>query len=565
MYNSLKIAIAQLNLIVGDIDGNVAKILKAADYLTIDRTENYTENTTKNKIDLVVFSELTICGYPPEDLVLRPRFQEKISGAIDKIVSATKNSNTALLVGSPWIENGNIYNAALLIENGEIKSVQYKHDLPNYGVFDEKRVFKSGKMPDVINFRGINLGIMICEDMWNMKVTDALSDADLIISMNASPFEIGKYGMRRHRACANVNRIKKPLIYVNQICGQDDLFFDGDSFVITPECKNIVSLSRIDEDIRIINLKKSDSGLIIENELNEEEIEENKLDDNHIIYQAMVLSLRDYVNKNGFLGVIIGMSGGIDSALSACVAVDALGAERIRLVMMSSKYTSEESLIDAKECAESLGVEIENISIEDLVDQFDVSLSKSFEGCKIDVTEENIQSRIRGTLLMALSNKFGYMVLSTGNKSEMAVGYSTLYGDMCGGYNVLKDLYKTQVFALSKWRNENIPYNILCDKKKIIPENIISKPPTAELRKNQKDNDSLPPYEILDKILYKLIEERKSVKQLVSDGYDEELVTKIRRLLYLAEYKRRQSPLGVKISKVPFSRDRRYPITNKYV
>jgi len=552
MTNTLKIAIAQLNLVVGDVDGIVKQTLALK------------EKALNDRVDLVVFSELSICGYPPEDLVLRPRFQRKIKESINKIVESTSGQDIALAIGTPWFEGDKIYNSAILVENGEITSIQHKHDLPNYGVFDEKRVFSSGGMPSTIKFRDINIGIMICEDMWNMKVTDALSDADLIISMNASPFEIGKYNMRRKRACDNVKRIKKPLIYVNQICGQDDLFFDGDSFVIDKNCNNIVSLSRIDEDYRVIELDNEDSGLVIKNEFDAEEIENNKLEDNHIIYQAMVISLRDYVNKNNFPGVVIGMSGGIDSALSAAIAVDALGPERIRLVMMPSKYTSQESLNDAKKCAENLGIQIENISIEGLVDTFDIALESSFQECEKDLTEENIQSRIRGTLLMALSNKFGHMVLSTGNKSEMAVGYATLYGDMCGGYNVLKDLYKMQVFDISRWRNDNIPSNILCNKKNIIPDNIITKPPTAELREDQKDEDSLPPYEILDKILFALIEERKSVNIIIEEGFDAEIVNKTRRLLYLAEYKRRQSAPGVKISKVPFSRDRRYPITNKY-
>jgi len=552
MTKSLKIAIAQLNLIVGDIDGILTQI------------QDSKEKALKDGVDLIVFSELTICGYPPEDLVLRPRFQRKIKESINEIVESTTGQDIGLIIGTPWFENKEIYNSAILIEDGKIISVQHKHDLPNYGVFDEKRVFKSGGMPSAIKYKNVNIGIMICEDMWNMKVTDALSNADIILSMNASPFEIGKYDMRRKRACDNVRRIKKPLIYVNQICGQDDLFFDGDSFAINDKCENMVSLSRVDEDYRVIVLEDSESGLIIKNEYNSEEIEQNKLSDNHIIYQAMVISLRDYVNKNNFSGVVIGMSGGIDSALSAAIAVDAIGADRVRLVMMPSKYTSQESLDDAKECAENLAVEIENISIENLVSQYDSALESTFDGCENDLTEENLQSRIRGTLLMAISNKFGHMVLSTGNKSEMAVGYATLYGDMCGGYNVLKDLYKMQVFEVSKWRNQNIPLGSLCNNKNIIPENIISKPPTAELREDQKDEDSLPPYEILDKILYSLIEERKSVNKIIAAGFDEEIVNKTRRLVYLAEYKRRQSAPGVKISKVPFSRDRRYPITNKY-
>jgi NAD+ synthase len=538
----LKIATAQINFIVGDLQANKEKIISA-----------HKEATAKNA-DLIVFSEMAITGYPPEDLVLRKGFQDQSTDIIRELAPFTSNG-TAILVGCLWREcEDHIFNAAALLDDGKIKHIISKYDLPNYGVFDEKRVFKKPPLPQPIDFRGMKLGIPICEDLWGFKVSKHLKQqgAEILISINASPFEAKKHNTRMVTAKKNVEQTSLPLIYVNQYGGQDELVFEGGSFILDQDAKVIFRQPRWSESLEVTDWFKSDEGLWKCDSTAEEVIESDKMEN---VYEAIKLGLKDYVEKNGFPGVIIGMSGGIDSALSAVVAADALGKDKVRLVMMPSKYTSQESLDDARECAELLGIEIENINIEKAVDAFSEMLSESFKGKENDVTEENLQSRIRGNILMALSNKFGNMVLTTGNKSEMAVGYATLYGDMCGGYNALKDIYKTDVFALCKWRNEQGHF---------IPNNIITKPPTAELRPDQKDEDSFPPYEILDDILQRLIEERHSIQQIIEHGHPEEIVNKIARLVKLAEYKRRQSPPGTKITNLAFGKDRRYPITNKY-
>lgn len=538
MTKSLKIAIAQLNFTVGDLEGNKKKILKAR------------EKAASAGADLIIFSELCVTGYPPEDLVLKEEFQNAAKAVVNELTKTTSDGKTAILIGSPWVKNGKIYNAALLLADGKILAEQFKHDLPNYGVFDEKRVFSAGPLPEIVEFKAVKMGIMVCEDMWNMKVTDSLKGSEILVSINASPFETGKHEKRLERAGMNIKAIKKPLIYVNQICGQDDLVFDGDSFVLSEKEDLLMNLSRESEDFVITEWEKQkDKWVCAKGEVKEYESEEE------LIYNAMKLGLHDYVGKNSFPGVIIGMSGGIDSALTAAVAVDALGADRVRLVMMPSRFTSAESVEDAEACAKELDAELENIPIEDIMRVYEDMLAPSFAGKENDLTEENLQSRIRGTLLMALSNKFGHMVVATGNKSEMSVGYATLYGDMCGGYSVLKDVYKTQVFSLARWRNE---------RGRVIPENIIAKAPTAELRENQKDEDSLPPYDVLDGVLENIIEQQMSIRQIVAKGRDKEVVEKVYKMLHAAEYKRRQSPLGVKISVRPFERDRRYPVTNKF-
>lgn len=543
---NLRIVVAQLGFLVGDIKGNVEKILDVA-------RDAYAEGA-----DLVVYPECCVSGYPPEDLVLINSFQQQIREAVHYVAREAKDL-PALLIGAPWKDGDRLYNAAILMYDDAVQHLQYKHDLPNYGIFDEKRVFASGDIPHAIEFKGLKLGIMICEDMWNMKVTHGLIDADLIVSINGSPFEMGKYQKRRERAISNINQLKKPLIYCNQICGQDDLFFDGDSFIMNERGEEIGRLSRVKEEIRHIECEWVEGRWSI--------VPSEKTPDirgDHAVYQAMMLSLRDYVTKNGFPGVVIGMSGGIDSALSAAIAVDALGADKVKLVMMPSRYTSKESLDDASDCAGRLGANIDEISIESSRLHLEKVLEPAFEGHEKDLTEENLQARLRGVILMAISNKFGHMVLSTGNKSEVAVGYATLYGDMCGGYNVLKDVYKTHVFALSRWRNQHVPAGAFGPEGEVIPERIITKPPTAELRDDQKDEDSLPPYDVLDAILYHLIEEQKSADDLVAIGYDYDIIQKVRKLLHFSEYKRKQSAPGVKISVRPFGRDRRHPIMNKW-
>lgn len=543
----LRIALAQLNVSVGALEQNKKKILK-----TYSRA-------AKDKVDLVVFSELCITGYPPEDLVLRPKFQQMAIKAVEDLAQATLEKNTAMIVGGLWMNQGKLLNSAFLLEKGKIAAIIHKHDLPNYGVFDEKRVFSPGPLPSPIHWHGINIGLMICEDMWNTNLTEPLKGSEILISINASPFEVGKHAKRLERASIQSRGLGLPLIYVNQCTGQDDLVFDGDSFVVSKTQEMVIRLPRFAESVSYTEWEKIGEEWICDSgEMKLYKTEEE------VVYMAMVMGLREYVEKNNFPGVIIGLSGGIDSAISAVVAVDALGADKVHAVMMKSRFTSEESLEDAEKCAKLLGIRYEVVSINEIFSTFIDTLEPLFKGREWETTEENLQSRIRGTLLMALSNKFGYMVLSTGNKSEMATGYATLYGDMCGGYSVLKDVYKTQIYKLCYWRNENVPEIGKGPKGQVIPRRVMTKAPTAELKDNQLDQDTLPPYETLDMILYHLIEQNWPIEAILKEGFDRETVERVVHMLYNAEYKRRQSPPGVKISVKPFSRDRRYPITNAY-
>ncbi|MFC7049379.1 NAD+ synthase [Emcibacter nanhaiensis] len=555
MTNSLKIALATLNPTVGDLEGNAQKVIEARDKAAAEGA------------DLVVYGELILLGYPPEDLVLKPVFQRQAMRKLEELAKLTADGGPAMLVGCCWTADGEkpedqkLYNAALLLDGGKVAALRYKHDLPNYGVFDEMRIFDEGPLQGPVNFRGVKLGIVICEDMWYPDVTECLAEtgAEILVVTNGSPYERGKYNERLQLALKRVQESELPLIYVNQVGGQDELVFDGGSFVLNNDYNIAVQVESWLEDLTVTDWTRTPEGWVCEKG------EIRKAGNGFAaMYQAMILGLRDYVEKNRFPGVILGMSGGIDSALSAAVAVDALGADRVHLVMMPSKYTSQESLLDAAQCAEMLGARIDNIPIVPAVDAFDDMLAGQFAGTEPDITEENIQSRLRGMLLMAISNKFGYMVLTTGNKSEMSVGYATLYGDMCGGYSVLKDIYKSDVFKLCQWRNEEHPVSALGPDGQVIPENIISKPPSAELRPDQKDEDSLPPYDILDDILECLIEKEMAFRDIVARGHNAETVARIEHLLYVAEYKRRQSPPGVKITRRNFGRDRRYPITNGY-
>jgi len=546
----LVIALAQLNPIVGDIAGNVAK-LRAA--LAAARAQG---------ADLLVSTELFIAGYPPEDLVLKPEFLEACEAALRDLAEATADGGIALLVGSPWRDEGKPYNAALLLDRGEIRAMRFKHELPNYGVFDEVRVFRRGELPGPIAFRGVRLGVMICEDMWFPDVTETLqeSGAQLLIVLNASPFESDKQDERVQLAVARVKESGLPLLYVNQVGGQDELVFDGASFALDRDCRLRLQAPSYAEAVvpTVWTLGDDDRwavapGLMVP-----------PAEGLEAIYQAMMLGLRDYVNKNRFPGVVLGLSGGIDSALCAAVAADALGPDRVHCVMMPSRYTSQDSLEDAAAAASLLGVELREIGIEPAVAAFGTMLADSFAGTHADITEENLQSRARGITLMALSNKFGWMVLSTGNKSEMSVGYATLYGDMCGGYAVIKDVYKTTVFALSRWRNAHLPAGALGAAGPVMPERIITKPPTAELKANQTDQDTLPPYEVLDDILQGLIEHEHTTDAIVARGHDRATVLAVWKMLDRAEYKRRQAPPGVKTTRRAFGRDRRYPITNAF-
>jgi len=545
----LKVALAALNPLVGDIDGNAEKIIEARNKAAAAAT------------DLVIFNELCLIGYPPEDLVLKHVFQRQAMAKCEELAQQTSDGGPAMLIGSCWASEDMLYNATILLDQGKVAAIRYKHDLPNYGVFDEKRVFVSGPLPEPVDFRGLKLGVMTCEDMWYANVPSHLAaqGAQILIAPHCSPYEQDKPENRLDIARQRVKETGLPLMYVNQYGGQDELAFDGGSFTLNSEAEVLQQSESWTESLSYTEWQ------VAEGKINCLPAEIHTVPEGYeAIYQAMITGLRDYVHKNRFPGVVLGMSGGIDSALSAAVAVDALGAENVHLVMMPSKYTSEESLMDAALCAEWIGCKIDNIPIEQGVQAYDFMLSGLFAGKKADTTEENIQSRIRGVILMAISNKDGSMLLTTGNKSEMSVGYATLYGDMCGGYSVLKDIYKMDVFGLSRWRNEHHPKGALGPKGQVIPENIISKPPTAELRPDQKDEDSLPPYEVLDDILECLIEKEMAFEEIVARGHATEVVARIEHLLYIAEYKRRQSPPGVKITSRQFGRDRRYPITNGF-
>ncbi len=549
MTETLAIAIAQINPTVGDVAGNLTLVRDA-------RAE-----AAKLGADLVVTGELALCGYPPEDLVLKRSFQDRIEEAVKTLATETGDGGPAVLTGAPWREKGKLYNAALLLDGGEVQVVRLKHELPNYGVFDEKRLFAQGPLPGPVPFRGARLGVMVCEDMWFEDVTECLdeSGAEMLIVLNGSPYDVEKGDQRLSYAVSRVKESGLPLLYANLVGGQDELVFDGGSFVLDADCALTAKMACWQSDVALTKWTRDGEAFRPATAAITA-----APDDTESIYRAMVLGLRDYVNKNGFPGVVLGLSGGVDSALSAAVAVDALGADRVLTVMMPSPYTSADSLEDATEAAALMGTRLESVPIEPAMTAFDAMLAPLFAGRDKDITEENIQARTRGLLLMAISNKFGHMLLTTGNKSEMSVGYATIYGDMNGGYSVLKDVYKTTVFKLCHWRNQHCPADFLGPKGRAIPERTITKPPSAELRPDQKDQDSLPPYEELDAILMCLVEKEMGFDATVKEGFDAEVVRRIWVLLDRAEYKRRQAPPGVKITGRSFGRDRRYPITNGF-
>ncbi|HTQ14173.1 MAG TPA: NAD+ synthase [Rhizomicrobium sp.] len=549
MTSRFRIALAQANPVMGDIAGNLA------------RARKFRAGAAAQGADLILFPELYIVGYPPEDLVLKPALQQDAREAVEKFARDTADGGPAVLIGAPWVEDGRLHNACLHLDGGGIAGKTFKVDLPNYGVFDEKRVFTPGPMPGPFSIRGVRVGVPICEDIWTPEVVECLGETggEILLVPNGSPFEVGKEDQRLNLVAARTRESGLPLIYLNQVGGQDELVFDGASLVCNADGALAWALPPWEEALAVTEWTRTGRGWSCAPGARATEEDRPAS-----IYHAMVLGLRDYVNKNRFPGVVLGLSGGIDSALSAAVAADALGPDRVRCVMLPSRYTAQESLDDAEQCARLLGVKYETVPIEAAVAAFTTSLEATFAGRAVDTTEENIQSRIRAVILMAISNKFGPMVLTTGNKSEMSVGYATLYGDMCGGYNVLKDVYKTEVFRLARWRNANHPRGGLGPRGRVMPDNVITRPPTAELRANQKDADSLPPYDILDGILECLVENEMTFEATCARGYHPATVKRVEQLLYTSEYKRRQAPPGVKITRRNFGRDRRYPITNAF-
>ena len=548
MDKKLKIALAQLNPLVGDVSGNIEKLISIRSNLN-------------NDIDILVAPELYVSGYPIDDLVLREDFLNLVESEINKLVQCTKDNKSAIIVGAPRKDNNHIKNSVFVIENGNIVSIKDKYELPNTGVFDEQRIFKQGSLEDCVIIKGIKFGLPICEDIWEKTVLEKLSKsgAEIIIAINASPFTVSKYEERENIATLRVNETKLPIVYLNRTGGQDELIFDGSSFALNHDGKKFYSSSEFKEETVEINFQKSNGKWLGHGNLN------NSSSPSERLYKALVLGLRDYVNNNKFPGVVLGLSGGVDSALVAALATDAFGPDLVQAIMLPSPFTGDESLNDAKEAAELLNINCSNLKISDAMKIIENILG-DFKGPSFEpgITEENIQSRLRGLLLMALSNRYGYMVLATGNKSEYAVGYSTLYGDMCGGYAPIKDVWKTDVFKLCNWRNENYSDLFKGPKGKVIPTNIINKAPTAELRDNQKDTDSLPEYNILDEILKGLVEDEISVEKIVSKGFDRKVVEKTAQLLARSEYKRFQAAPGPKVTNKAFGRDRRFPLTSGF-
>ena len=545
--DSLSIALAQLNPMVGDVAGNAAKV-RAARKAAPDA-------------DLILYPELFIAGYPPEDLVLKPAFQAACRSAVEELARETADGGPALILGTPWVENGLLYNAVALLTGGRIAALRFKVDLPNYGVFDEKRVFAPGPLPGPVNFRGVRIGIPICEDIWGPEPTECIAETggEILLVPNGSPYRRGVVDQRLSVAVARVKETGLPLIYLNQIGGQDELVFEGASFVLNGDASLAAQLPAFAEAVVTTKWTRKADGWHCAQGAVAPLDPQDKQD-----YTACMLGLRDYVGKNGFPGVVLGLSGGIDSALVAAIGVDALGPDRVRAVMLPYKFTSQESLKDAADVASALGIRYDIVPIESAVLGLEKTLAPVFEGLKRDVTEENLQARARGTILMALSNKFGSMVMTTGNKSEMSTGYATLYGDMNGGFNPIKDLYKTEVFRLSALRNSWKPHGALGPDGVVIPQNVITKPPTAELRENQKDQDSLPPYDVLDAILLRHVDQEQSRDEIVRAGFDAATVDRVLRLVRISEWKRHQAAPGPKISRRAFGRERRYPITNGY-
>ncbi len=536
--NPLRIALAQLNLLVGDIEGNAELVIRTA-----------REARDRYRARLVVYPELSLTGYPPEDLLLRPGLHRRVEAALDRVRDGVGGID--LLLGLPIRGEGGIYNSALWLRAGEVQATYHKRLLPNYQVFDEKRYFVPGAASCVVELAGVRVGVTICEDIWQPGPArlSVEAGAELLINLNASPYHLQKYQEREAVLRERTRELGIPIIYVNQVGGQDELVFDGESLVMGGDGGLKLRAPAFREGLFVTEYDR------VRREIAPGALLAPTLDEERSVYEALVLGVHDYVGKNGFHGVVIGLSGGIDSALTLAVAVDALGAERVEAVMMPSRYTSQMSLEDARTQAENLGVSFQVLPIEPIFLATLEVLAGPFAGLPVDTTEENIQARIRGLLLMALSNKQRRMVLSTGNKSEMAVGYATLYGDMAGGFAPLKDVAKTRVYRLARYRNAI---------EHVIPERVLERPPSAELAPNQTDQDALPPYEILDPILEMFVEQDRSIGEIVARGFDEDTVRRVVRMVLGNEYKRRQAPPGVRVTRKAFGKDRRYPITSGF-
>ena len=537
----ISIGIVQENPIVGDIEGNLQLAINAIDKLS-----------KQSSPDIFLFTEMFLPGYPPEDLILRDDLLDASYEAVEKLCDVKPES--FIVIGYPKKEGDSIFNCAGVLRNKSVITEYKKQELPNYEVFDEKRYFQPGKGPGIFEVNGLRVGLSVCEDIWHENVIKQLHEkkTDLILNINASPFHLDKIKERKALISGHAIDYSLPIVYANQVGGQDELVFDGTSMAMDGEGQQILQLEKFKEDYKIVNFTSDQEGKL-SSEKREEIPEDKELEE---VYKALVLGAKDYIQKNNFPGVLIGSSGGIDSALTAAIAADAIGPEKVRTFMLPFKFTSDMSVEDSEKLAVNLGIKHSVIPIGDIYESFADSLEDEFSGLEPDITEENLQSRCRGVILMALSNKSGELVLTTGNKSETAVGYSTLYGDTAGGFGVLKDVPKTLVYELSRYRN-TISH--------VIPDRIIDRPPSAELAPDQQDSDSLPDYAILDKIIELYVEQDKSKVEIEESGIDKSMVDRVIRLIDLSEYKRRQAPLGVKITSRGFGKDRRYPITNKFL
>ena len=546
--SSVSLALAQLNPHLGDVSANCQKLLQMR------------ERAAAKGADIILTPEMFLAGYPADDLVLRADFMDRIEAAISRLAKATADGGPAIIVGAPCRDKDVLYNSAFILDGGKIVARRDKVNLPNYGVFDDKRHFTPGQLQGPVLLRGMRLGIAVCEDIWFPDLCEMLGEtgAEIILSLNASPFENAKTDMRMMHAVSRMTETGLPFVYVNMVGGQDELVFDGSSFALNLGGKIASQMPSFSEGLSLLEVRSQSGTCHLTGQISRPAAAEED------VWRALTLGVRDYVEKNGFPGVILGLSGGVDSAIVAVLAVDALGPERVRVVMMPSDYTADISLADAEELADNLGLTLETIALRAGMDAFDSMLQASLEGTEMDVTEENIQSRLRGMILMALSNKFGNMVLATGNKSEYAAGYSTLYGDMCGGFAPIKDVWKTEIFKLCEWRNTALPRGVLGPDGEVIPRRIITRPPSAELRPDQQDTDSLPPYDILDAILIALTEEMADTDTIVSRGYERETVERVSAMLFRTEYKRFQAAPGPKVTPRAFGRDRRLPLTSGF-